>query len=114
MGLPYGPVVENLPSNSGYASSIPGQGTKLIHTKGHLSLHVTTREKHAHHNYRSPCVTGKDPTCCNEDPSAAETRPSQKINTVKKEKKFKLIAVSGRVWSRERLESRWPFRQRVS
>ena len=32
-----GPVVENLPSNAGDASSIPGQGAKIPHAAGQLS-----------------------------------------------------------------------------
>ena len=39
-----GPVVENPPSNAGGTSLIPGQGSKISHTKGQLSLRDTTRE----------------------------------------------------------------------
>ena len=39
-----GPVVKNLSSNVGNMGSIPGWGTKIPHTIGQLSLHVTTRE----------------------------------------------------------------------
>ena len=44
--LPGGPVVENLPTNTGDVGSIPGQGTKNPHATGQLSLHATTREAH--------------------------------------------------------------------
>ena len=36
--LPGGPVVENLPTNAGDEGSIPGQGTKIPHASGQLSL----------------------------------------------------------------------------
>ena len=44
-----GPVVKNPPSNAGDTSSIPGQGSKILHSTEQLSLCATTRE----------------PTCCN-------------------------------------------------
>ena len=47
--FPGGPVVENLPSNAGDASSIPGQGTKIPHVAGQLSRYATTTEP-MHHN----------------------------------------------------------------
>ena len=34
-----GLVVKNLPSNAGVMGSIPGQGTKIPHATGQLSLH---------------------------------------------------------------------------
>ena len=42
--FPGGPVVKNLPCNAGDVSSIPGQGTKIPHAPGQLSLSTTTRE----------------------------------------------------------------------
>ena len=39
-----GPVVKSLSSNVGNMGSIPGWGTKIPHTTGQLSFHVTTRE----------------------------------------------------------------------
>ena len=45
-----GPEVKSSPSNAGDVGSIPGQGTKIPHATGQLSLHVTTRE-FVHHNY---------------------------------------------------------------
>ena len=36
--VPGGPLVKNLPSNSGDVGSIPGVGTKLPHAVGQLSL----------------------------------------------------------------------------
>ena len=45
-----GPEVKNSPSDAGDVVSIPGQGTKIPHATGQLSLHVTTRE-FVHHNY---------------------------------------------------------------
>ena len=47
-GFPGGPVVKNLPSNSGDVGSIPGQGTKIPHTTGQLSLHAATTEPTRH------------------------------------------------------------------
>ena len=38
------PVVKNPPSNGGDEHSIPGQGTKIPHASGQLSLNATTRE----------------------------------------------------------------------
>ena len=42
--FPGGPMVKNLPSNTEDTGSIPGQGIKIPHAKGQLSLCVTTRE----------------------------------------------------------------------
>ena len=42
--FPGGPVVKNLPYNTGDASSIPGQGTKIPHAAGQLSPRGTTTE----------------------------------------------------------------------
>ena len=42
--FPGGPVVKNLPSNAGDASSIPGRGTKIPHAAGQLSPLTTTTE----------------------------------------------------------------------
>ena len=42
--LASGPVAQNPPRNAGYAGSIPGQGTKIPHTTGQLSLRATTTE----------------------------------------------------------------------
>ena len=39
-----GPVVENPPSDAGDTSLIPGQGSKISHTTGRLSLRDKTRE----------------------------------------------------------------------
>ena len=37
-------MVENLPYKAGDPGSIPGQGTKIRHATGHLSLHAPTTE----------------------------------------------------------------------
>ena len=50
-----GPVVKNPPSNAEDAGLIPGQGTKLSHAVGQVSLHTTTPEKPTGHN--------EDPSC---------------------------------------------------
>ena len=42
--FPGGPVVKNPPSNARDAGSIPGQGTKIPHATGQLSLRATTAE----------------------------------------------------------------------
>ena len=42
--FPGGPVVKNLPSNAGDAGLIPGQGTKIPHAMGQVSLHDATTE----------------------------------------------------------------------
>ena len=42
--FPGGPVVKNPCSNAGDKGLIPGQGTKIPHDSGQLSLHATTRE----------------------------------------------------------------------
>ena len=47
--FPSGPVVKNLPCNSGDAGSIPGQGTKIPHAVEQLSPLSTTAEL-MHHN----------------------------------------------------------------
>ena len=48
--FPGGPVAKNPPYNAGDASSIPGQGTKIPHATGQLSLRATTTEL-VRHNY---------------------------------------------------------------
>ena len=53
--FPGGPVVKHPPSNAGDQGSIPGQGTKIPHAAGQLSLHTATREKPPCHN--------EDPAC---------------------------------------------------
>ena len=45
--FPGGPVVKNLPYNARDAGSKPGQGTKIPHAAGQLSLHATTTDLHA-------------------------------------------------------------------
>ena len=67
---PGGPVVKNLPSSAGDASSIPGQGTKIPHAAGQLSLHTATTEPacsgaHAPQLERSLRAAAKDSVCCN-------------------------------------------------
>ena len=42
--FPAGPAVKNLPYNAGDVRSIPGQGTKIPHAAGQLSLCATTTE----------------------------------------------------------------------
>ena len=37
-------MVKNLPFNAGDTGLIPGQGTKIPHAVGQLSLHTATRE----------------------------------------------------------------------
>ena len=42
--FPGGPVVKNLPCNTGDAGSIPGRGSKIPHAMRQLSLRAITRE----------------------------------------------------------------------
>ena len=42
--FPGGPLLKNLPYDAGDVGSIPGQGTKIPHAAGQLSLHATTTE----------------------------------------------------------------------
>ena len=37
-------MVKNLPCNAGGAGSSPGQGTKIAHAVGQLSVHAATTE----------------------------------------------------------------------
>ena len=43
--FPGGSVVKNHPSNARDTGSIPGQGTKILHTTRQLSLHATLKKK---------------------------------------------------------------------
>ena len=43
-------MVKNLPSNAGDAGSILGQGTKILHAMGQLSLCAATRIQHSQTN----------------------------------------------------------------
>ena len=49
--FPGGPAVKNPPSNAGGAGLTPGQGTKVPHATGQLSLHAAIPEPAACHNY---------------------------------------------------------------
>ena len=51
--FPGRPVVKNPPSSAGDARSIPGQGTKIPHAAGQLSLRAATTEP-AHSGVRLP------------------------------------------------------------
>ena len=42
--FPGGPVDKTRPAIAGDTGSIPGQGTKIPHAKGQLSLYATTTE----------------------------------------------------------------------
>ena len=42
--FPGGPVIENLPPNTGDTGLIPGRGTKIPHAMGQLSLSTATTE----------------------------------------------------------------------
>ena len=53
--FPGSPVVKIAPCNTGDAGLIPGQGTKISHVVGQLSLSATTREEKS--------------MCCNKDPA---------------------------------------------
>ena len=46
--FPGGPVVKTSPSNAGDVGSIPGQGTKIPHALGQLSLCAATTESACH------------------------------------------------------------------
>ena len=67
--FPGGLVVKNPFCNAGDASSIPGQGTKIPHARGQLSLYTTTTEptcSRAHMpQLESLCVATTEPTCHN-------------------------------------------------
>ena len=52
--FPGGPVVKNPPSNAGDAGLIPGQGTKIPHAMGQLSLCATLL---------SLCASTREPVC---------------------------------------------------
>ena len=81
--FPAGPVVKNLPSNAGDASSIPGQGTKIPHAVGQLSLCAVTTEParsgaHEPQLERSPHAATKSPR------ATTKTRCKKKKNKNKK------------------------------
>ena len=91
--FPGGPVVKNPPCNAGDMGSIPGQGTKIPHAAGQLSLCATTtelthlnqsphaanyrahapqpqkRKTHTPQLERSLRAATKDPAGLNEDPT---------------------------------------------
>ena len=59
--FPGGPVVKTPPGNAGL---IPGQGTKIPHALGKLSLSATTAEPR-HHNKKIPYDPTKIPSQTN-------------------------------------------------
>ena len=79
--LPGGPVVKNLPSNAGDAGSIPGQGTKVPHVAGQLSLRTATTEP-SHFGAHAPQLERSLHT-------TTKTRCSQIKRKKKKEKEKK-------------------------
>ena len=60
LGLPWWSSC--LPSNAGDMGSIPGQGTKIPHAVGQLSLCATTTEI-MHLNWRARVLQTAEPTC---------------------------------------------------
>ena len=62
-----GPVVKNLPCNSGDLSLIPGQGIKMPRAEEQLSPHVTSTE-HA---------TSRESKCCNGSSCVLQLRPDR-------------------------------------
>ena len=44
-------MVKNPPSNAGDAGSIPGQGTKIPHAAGQLSLHAATKTRYSQNTH---------------------------------------------------------------
>ena len=60
--FPGGPVAKNPPSNAGDRGLIPGQGTKIPHATGQLSLRVTTTEL-MYLNERAHVLQTTEPTC---------------------------------------------------
>ena len=48
--FPGGPMVKNLPSNARDVSSIPGQGTKILHAAGHIEKASMPQWKAMYHN----------------------------------------------------------------
>ena len=68
--FPGGPVVKNLPSNSGAMGSIPGRRTKIPHAEGQLSPHAATKEALALHR-KMPHATMKIP------PAATKTNAAK-------------------------------------
>ena len=60
--FPGGPVVKNLPFNTGDLGLIPGQGIKIPHVLGQLSPSTTTTEPRAPQLERSLCATTKTPS----------------------------------------------------
>ena len=51
-------MVKNPPSNAGDVSLIPGEGTKILHALGQISVCVATTEP-MYHNWRSLLITVK-------------------------------------------------------
>ena len=63
--LPGGSRVTNLPYNAGDTGLIPGQGPKIMHAAGQLSLHATTGESVCYNERSTRCNV--DPVCHNWD-----------------------------------------------
>ena len=90
--FPGGPVVENLPSNAVDTGLIPGQGTKIPHAAGQLSLCATTTEPMRSGarmpQLESPRATTRkkpvrhqeEPACCKERSLMTRLRPNAAIN----------------------------------
>ena len=54
--FPGGPVVNNVPSNAEDSSLIPGQGSKIPHAKGPLSLSTPTERSLTLAQQKIPCA----------------------------------------------------------
>jgi len=76
MDFPGGPVVNNLPPNSGDTSSMHVQGTKIPRVAGQLSPYATTAEtRHPRPelcNKRSPCAATREACIPQQRPRAAK------------------------------------------
>ena len=68
------PVVKNLPSNAGDKGSIPGQGAKIPHASGKVSVNSPTTEKPLCHK-KSLESTMRDPECSSQYPASCDEDP---------------------------------------
>ena len=91
--FPGGPVVKNLPANTGDVDLIPDPRTRIPHAIGQLGSHATTTEARAP---LRPCFTTREATTMR-SPCTTTTRESNKVlarqqrpsAAKKKKKKFK-------------------------
>ena len=80
--FPGGSMVKNLPSNSEDVCSVPGQGIKIPHAQGQLSLYGAAT-KPTCPSWRDACVQGRAPHAASKSQRSSPHAPSGEMPACK-------------------------------